>query len=265
MSDNSLVTDRYTAGPLQVLGSALFFVGMVLSAVVFAPLGMLLWPLPFAVRFAVVSRFARFNLWSLKVLCGIRYEVSGTENIPAEPGVVFCKHSSTWETLALQKVMPQQAWVLKRELLWIPFFGWGLAVLEPIAIDRKAGRKAGEQVVRQGAELLGKGRWIVIFPEGTRVAVGEQKKFGVGGVLLAKKAGAAILPIAHNGACFWPKHGFIKRPGVIKMVIGEPIATKGRQMKVVNQMAKDWIDATTADLEQAAHSDASVAEMRRRH
>jgi len=244
--------DPYQPGPAQVIGSALHLLGMSLSAVVFAPLGMLLWPLPFAVRFAVVSRFARFNLWSLKVFCGLSYEVSGSEHIPTTPGVVFCKHASTWETLALQKVMPQQAWVLKRELLWIPFFGWGLAVLEPIAIDRKAGRKAGEQVVRQGAELLQKGRWIVIFPEGTRVPLGEQKKFGIGGVLLAKKAGASILPIAHNAGYFWPRHGFIKRPGVIRMVIGEPIPTKGTPMKVVNQQAKDWIDAKTSELEQQA-------------
>ena len=249
MSDNTQSADGFRARPLEVLGSSVFFVGMALSAVVFAPLGVLLWPLPFAVRFAVVSRFARFNLWSLKVLCRLTYEVSGTDNIPDKPGVVFCKHASTWETLALQKVMPQQAWVLKRELLWIPFFGWGLAVLEPIAIDRKAGRKAGEQVVRQGDELLQKGRWIVIFPEGTRVPVGQQKKFGVGGVLLAKKAGASILPIAHNGGCYWPRHGFIKRPGVIKMVIGEPIGTAGVPMKVVNQRAKEWIDAKTAELE----------------
>lgn len=252
MSEPSSSTGDYQPGLKQIIGSALFFLGMVLSAIVFAPLGLLLWPFPFSVRFAVVSRFARFNLWSLKLLCGISYEVTGTENIPDEPGVVFCKHASTWETLALQKVMPEQAWVLKRELLWIPFFGWGLAVLEPIAIDRKAGRKAGDQVVRQGVELLKKRRWIVIFPEGTRVPVGEQKKFGVGGVLLAKKAGASILPIAHNGGCFWPRHGFIKRPGVVRMVIGEPIATQGTPMKVVNQQAKDWIDAKTTELEQQA-------------
>lgn len=244
-------------GLLQWLGSVVHFVGMALSAVVFAPLGILLWPLPFSVRFAVVSRFARFNLWSLKTFCGLSYEVSGTANIPAEPGVVFCKHASTWETLALQKVMPEQAWVLKRELLWIPFFGWGLKVLEPIAIDRKAGRKAGDQVVRQGVELLAKGRWIVVFPEGTRVPPGERKKFGVGGVLLAKKAGAAILPIAHNAGCYWPKHGFVRRPGVIKMVIGEPISTRGTSMKVVNQQAKDWIDAKTTELEQQAAEQAS--------
>ena len=142
--------------------------------------------------------------------------------------------------------------MLKRELLWIPFFGWGLAVLEPIAIDRKAGRKAGEQVVRQGVELLAKGRWIIVFPEGTRVGMGEQKKFGVGGVLLAKKAKAAILPIAHNAGYYWPRRGFIKRPGVIKMVIGEPIPTQGKPMKVVNEMAKSWIDAKTAELEAQA-------------
>jgi 1-acyl-sn-glycerol-3-phosphate acyltransferase len=253
MDDIEKGAEVYRPGVRAVVGSGLFFVGMTVTAVLFAPLGILAWPLPYPLRFQVVSCFARFNLWTLKWLCGLTYEVSGSEHIPSKAGVVFCKHQSMWETLVLQKVLPPQAWVLKRELLRVPFFGWGLAVLEPIAIDRSAGRKAVEQVISQGTDRLNKGRWIVVFPEGTRVGVGEQKKFGVGGVLLAKKAGASILPIAHNAGCFWPRRGFIKRPGVIRMVIGEPIETQGVQMKIANQQAKDWIDAKTTELEQQAY------------
>lgn len=232
-----------------VVGSVVFFLGMVVSTLIIAPLSLLLRPFSFRVRFGFVSQWARFNLWSVGILCGLRFEVRGAEYIPEEVGVAFCKHQSTWETLALQQVLPEQAWVLKQELLRVPVFGWGLKVLEPIAIDRSAGRKAVDQVVSQGRDRLAKGRWIVVFPEGTRIRVGETKKFGIGGVMLAKKAGADILPIAHNAGCYWPRRGFIKRAGVIQMVIGEPIATAGKSLKEINAETKDWIDSETHRLE----------------
>ena len=232
-----------------VSGSSVFFVGMMVSALIIVPLSLLLRPFSYRVRFGFVSQWARFNLWSLGWLCGLRFNVTGTENIPDKVGVAFCKHQSTWETLALQQVLPDQAWVLKEELLGIPVFGWGLAVLEPIAIDRNAGRKAVDQVVNEGRDRLAKGRWIVVFPEGTRIGVGERKKFGVGGVILAKKAGADILPIVHNAGCYWPRHGFIKRAGVIQMVIGKPITSSDKTLKELNNEAKEWIDRETHRLE----------------
>ena len=237
------------AGIRAVLGSSVFFLGMVVSALIIAPLSLLLLPFSYRVRFGFVSQWARFNLWSVGFLCGLGFEVRGTEHIPDEVGVVFCKHQSTWETLALQQVLPDQAWVLKQELLRVPVFGWGLKSLEPIAIDRNAGRRAVDQVVREGRDRLAKDRWIVVFPEGTRIGVGETKKFGIGGVMLAKKAGADILPIAHNAGCYWPRRGFIKRAGVIQMVIGEPIGTTGKSLKEINAEAKEWIDGETHRLE----------------
>lgn len=236
-------------GVRAVLGSSVFFVVMILSTLVVAPLSLLLLRFSYRLRFGFVSQWARFNLWSLGWLCGLRFLVTGADNIPDRPGVAFCKHQSMWETLALQQVLPDQAWVLKQELLRVPVFGWGLKVLEPIAIDREAGRKALDQVVKEGKDRLAKGRWIVVFPEGTRIGVGETTKFGVGGVMLAKKAGADILPIAHNAGCYWPRRGFIKRAGVIRMVIGEPIGTAGKSLKEINAEAKDWIDAETRRLE----------------
>ena len=233
----------------RVIGSAVFFVGMMVTAIVFAPLTVLAWPLPFPMRFKFVSQWARFNLWSLKLCCGLSFEVEGRENIPAQAAIAFCKHQSAWETLAMQLVLPAQAWVLKRELLRVPFFGWGLAVVEPIAIDRDAGRKAVAQVIDQGRQRLADNRWIVIFPEGTRVAVGKPTKFGVGGALLASKTKADVLPIAHNAGCYWPRRGFLKRPGVIKMVIGRPIPSNELTAKEINTRAKEWIDRKTAELE----------------
>jgi len=240
------------SSPRAIIGSAIFFVGMGLSALVIVPLSLLLFAFSYRIRFGFVSQWARFNLWSVGVLCGLRFEVHGVENIPEEVGVAFCKHQSMWETLALQQVLPAQAWVLKQELLRVPVFGWGLRVLEPVAIDRGAGRKAVDQVVREGKDRLSKGRWIVVFPEGTRIGVGETKKFGIGGAILAKKAGVDILPIAHNAGCFWPRHGFIKRAGVIQMVIGEPMGTTGKSLKEINEEAKEWIDRETHRLEAEA-------------
>jgi 1-acyl-sn-glycerol-3-phosphate acyltransferase len=239
------------AGPglRAVVGSAVFFLGMGVSALIVVPLSLVLFPFSYRIRFGFVSQWARFNLWSVGVLCGLRFEVKGADHIPDEVGVAFCKHQSMWETLALQQVLPAQAWVLKQELLRVPVFGWGLKVLEPIAIDRSAGRKAVDQVVSEGKDRLAKGRWIVVFPEGTRIGVGETKKFGIGGAILAKKAGVEILPIAHNAGCFWPRHGFIKRAGVIQMVIGEPIGTAGKSLKEINAETKDWIDGETHRLE----------------
>lgn len=241
-------------GVRAVIGSSLSFVVMVVAAVVIAPVALLLRPFSYSVRFAFVSLWARVNLLALRWFCGLRYQVEGRERIPVDKGVVFCKHQSTWETLALQEVLDDQAWVLKRELLRVPFFGWGLRALEPIAIDRQAGRKAVDQVVQEGKDRLAKGRWVIVFPEGTRLPVGQRKKFGVGGAILAKKAGAEILPIAHNAGSFWPRHGFIKKPGTIRMVIGSPIATRGKGLKQINDEAQSWIDAQTERLEQLARN-----------
>ena len=231
---------------------SLVFAGMhVITAVLFSIISLIVWPLPFRLRYKLVSQWAVINLWLLEKICGIRYQVEGLEKIPDEPCIIMCKHQSTWETLALQAVFPPQVWVLKRELLWIPFFGWGLASLKPIAIDRSAGRKALNQVVEQGRERLSSGAWVVIFPEGTRIPAGEIGKFGMGGAFLAVETGYPVVPVAHDAGKSWPKHGFVKHPGVIKLVIGDKIATDDKKTKAstLNKCVFQWMEEEMTRLE----------------
>jgi len=229
--------------------SLLFGTAQFITTVIFSTLGVLLWPFPFEVRYKIVSKWARLNLWLLNVICGINYKVEGFENIPNEPCIIMCKHQSAWETLALQVVFPQQVWVLKRELLWIPFFGWGLAALNPIAIDRGAGRKALNQVVEQGIERLAAGSFIVIFPEGTRVATGHMGRFGIGGAKLAVEAKTNVIPVAHDAGKAWPKNSFIKKPAEIKMIIGEKIHVQDMTAAEVNKHVYQWMDTQMTQLE----------------
>lgn len=239
--------------------SLLFALGMWSSTLVFAPLAVLTFPFEFPIRYAFITRWARFNLWWLRLTCRLDYQVRGQENIPAGNAIVFCKHQSAWETLALQKIFPPQVWLLKRELLWVPFFGWGLAMLEPIAIDRGAGRKAVEQLVRQGKERLTDGRWVVIFPEGTRVPPRETGRYGIGGAVLAAKSGYPVIPVAHNAGEFWPRRGFIKRPGTISVVVGPAIESRGKTAEMIKEEAKEWIERNTRALESSVGSSASAA------
>jgi 1-acyl-sn-glycerol-3-phosphate acyltransferase len=189
------------------------------------------------------------SLWELRVICGLRHRVTGLENLPDGPCVVLCKHQSTWETISLRAILPlRQAWVLKRELLRIPIFGWALAQYRPIAIDRSAGRQAIRQLLAQGGEHIANGRWVVIFPEGTRVAAGERRRYNIGGAMLAEKTGAPVVPIAHNAGNFWRRRGVRKFPGTIDVVIGEPIVSAGRKASEINAEAEEWIEGTVARL-----------------
>ena len=236
---------------MQFARSLLFASLHAVTAVLFSFISLLVWPLPFNWRYKVVSQWAILNLWLLKVICGIRYEVEGRENIPDEPCIIMAKHQSTWETLALQAIFPPQVWVLKRELLWIPFFGWGLASLNPIAIDRGAGRKALNQVIEQGRSRLASGAWVVIFPEGTRIPTGQMGKFGMGGAFLAAETGYAVIPVAHDGGKSWPKHGFLKYPGVIRLVVGDKITLDEQIEKAsdINKNVYQWMEAQMTQLE----------------
>jgi 1-acyl-sn-glycerol-3-phosphate acyltransferase len=193
--------------------------------------------------------WARSVLGLLKLICGLGYRVDGIERLPPEPAIVLCKHQSAWETIALRAILPpSQTWVLKRELVRLPVFGWALAVYEPIAIDRAAGRRAMKQLLDQGKRALQKGRWVIIFPEGTRVAPGEHKAYGIGGALLAEKSGRPVVPIAHNAGIFWGRRSFLKRPGVIELKIGAPIPARDRGATEINREAERWIEATVAEL-----------------
>jgi 1-acyl-sn-glycerol-3-phosphate acyltransferase len=204
------------------------------------------WALPFKGRWAIARSWARLNLWFLKALCGLDFAVQGRENIPQGFHVAMWKHSSTWETIAQALVFPEQAWVLKRELLWIPVVGWALRLMQPIAIDRSAGSGAVRQVVAQGRQRLQQGRWVVIFPEGTRTGVGENRKYGISGALLAIEAGVSIVPVAHTAGYFWPRRGWLKKPGTIRVVIGKAIASQGRDARELTAEIQAWMETTIA-------------------
>lgn len=224
--------------------SVLFNAGMTISTLIFAPLSVLTFPLPYRWRYGFITQWSRFNLWWLGVTCRVFYVVEGREHLPAGPVIVLAKHQSAFETLAFQRIFPPQVWVLKRELLWVPFFGWGLAMLEPIAIDRKAGRKALQQLLSDGTQRLSRGRWVVIFPEGTRMAPGARGRYAPGGAILAERSGYPVLPVAHNAGEFWPRRGFVKRPGTVRIVIGPLIESRGRDAQEINALAEQWIETT---------------------
>ncbi len=234
---------------MLVIRSTIFLLLQILTAIVFSLIGFLLWPLPFEWRYKVISQWAVLNLWFLDKICGVCYQVEGLDKIPDAPSIIMCKHQSAWETLALQAIFPPQVWVLKRELLWIPFFGWGLAVLNPIAIDRNAGRKALNQVLEQGKERLASGAWVVIFPEGTRIPCGEMGRFGMSAARLAVEADCAIVPVAHDAGKAWPKQGFIKNPGTITLVIGEKVITNNKKAAEVNEQVYQWMEQQMTRLE----------------
>ena len=224
------------------LRSGLFFVGQVITAPIFTLIALFALPLNPIARNNLISGWARSMLWWLEVTCNIRYEITGLENIPHSPTIILSKHQSAWETFAFQAIFPTQVYVLKRELLWIPIFGWGLAMSSPIAINRAAGREALKQLVEKGKDRLAKGLWVVIFPEGTRIAPKKRGKYHIGGAWLATHTQTPVLPVAHNAGDFWPK-GFIKTPGVIQMHIGKPIQTTGLKTDALNQQVENWIEA----------------------
>ncbi|MBC7983284.1 MAG: 1-acyl-sn-glycerol-3-phosphate acyltransferase [Candidatus Obscuribacterales bacterium] len=228
----------------SMLFTALFFVITAIYAVVVL---CLCW-LPTFKLYRVAHSWGSVNLWLLQALCGLSYRVVGRENLPSGAHVAMWKHSSSWETIAQAVIFPPQAWVLKRELMWIPLVGWAVYFLKPIAIDRGAGTAAVNQVVARGKLRLAQGLWILIFPEGTRVAAGESKKYGVSGALLASRAGCKVIPVAHNAGTFWPRRGWIKKPGVIEVRIGPPIEAKGRNPRAINEDVRAWIDTELKSL-----------------
>jgi len=234
------------------LRSLVFAIFQWLFTPVFCVLILLTYPLSPQRRYPVITIWARTMLWWLRLTCGIHYRVIGANNIPPQPCVVLCKHQSAWETLALQKILPPQVWVMKRELLFVPFFGWGLAMSSPIAIDRAAGRDALKQLVEQGQDRLNKGFFVVVFPEGTRIAPGKRGKYHIGGAWLATHTNALALPIAHNAGEFWGKNSFLKRPGTITVSIGAPITTTGLKADELNREVEEWIEGELPRLEQYA-------------
>lgn len=223
--------------------AVLFYLGMLVLTIPFSLLAIVLIPLPAVMRSRWVSGWARAVMWWLKVTCNLRYEVTGAAHVPATPSIILAKHQSAWETIALQSIFPPQVWVLKRELLMIPFFGWGLWAVGSIPIDRSSGREALKKLVQHGKDRLQRGLWVVIFPEGTRTAPGARGKYHIGGAWLASHTQTTVVPVAHNAGRFWRKNSILKYPGVIRVVVGEPIDTTGLKPDAVNQQVEAWIEA----------------------
>jgi 1-acyl-sn-glycerol-3-phosphate acyltransferase len=189
-----------------------------------------------------------------KWICGIRYEVKGRENLPDGPAVLLSKHQSAWETVALPALMPRPlCYVFKRELLYVPFFGWALGMLKMVQIDRKEGKNAFVSVTRQGKLRMSEGAWVIMFPEGTRTPTGKQGKYKTGGARFAIAAGAPVVPIAHNAGRVWPRNSFVKYPGIVTVSIGKPIDTSGLTPDEVNTRVETWIEAEMRRIDPAAY------------
>ena len=227
---------------MNTLRSIAFLVGGILITAVYGilvPLGGLFGWRPGCL---VAQNYATVMLKWVEWTLGIACDVEGWEHVPSHPVVVMAKHQSAWETLFMESRFPPQCWIIKKELLWLPFVGWGLLAIRCIAIDRSSGHSARDQIVEQGRKRLGHGMWVSIFPEGTRVAPGKVGRYGIGGALLATRTGTPILPLAHNAGEYWPRYAFRKRPGRVKVVIGRPIATEGRDPISVNAEVQEWIE-----------------------
>ena len=225
-----------------ILRSALFALSLTLVTPPYAVLALLTFPLPRMTRYRLISGWSRLVILLAKAILRIDWQVEGRENLPARPSVILAKHQSAWETMAFQLIFPPQVLVLKRELLWIPFFGWGLALMSPIAIDRSRGLAALRAMARRGRERLQQGFWVVVFPEGTRVAPGAAREYHPGGAWLACASGAPVVPVAHNAGLLWPRYAFLKRPGMVTVRIGPAIDPAGRDPATINRLAESWIE-----------------------
>ncbi len=222
--------------------SSLFVLALILITPPYALIALATLPLPRMARYRIISGWSCCVIFLAKIILGIDWRVEGVEHLPQRPAVILAKHQSAWETMAFQLIFPPQVHVLKRELLWIPFFGWGLALMSPIAIDRKRGLAALRAMASKGAQRLAQGFWVVVFPEGTRVAPGERRAYQPGGAWLAAAAGAPVVPVAHNAGLLWPRYAFLKRAGTVTVRIGPAIEPAGRDPATINRLAEAWIE-----------------------
>ena len=227
---------------MSLARSLLFAVALIIVTPPYALIALATAPLPRMMRYRIISGWSRLIVWLARVILGIEWRVEGREHLPSRPAVILANHQSAWETLAFQHIFPPQVHVLKRELLWIPFFGWGLALMSPIAIDRRRGVAALRSIARRGQKRLEQGFWVVVFPEGTRVAPGETRDYQPGGAWLAAASGAPVVPVAHNAGLYWPRNAFLKRPGTIIIRIGPSIDSTKCDPLTINAMAKEWIE-----------------------
>jgi 1-acyl-sn-glycerol-3-phosphate acyltransferase len=196
-------------------------------------------------------------MWGLTAICGVRWRIQGLENLPQgdkDGAILLLKHQSTLETFLMPAIMPHPlAYVFKRELLYIPFFGWAMARMDMIHIDRSKRSEAFSKVVSQGKRLMAQGVWVIMFPEGTRIPRGQVGNYKSGGTRLACETGRPVVPIAVNAARHWPRKGFVKTPGVVDVVIGQPMASVGRQPEELMQEVQTWIEAKMREIDPEAY------------
>ena len=229
----------------SVLFYAVYAVVMVVFGTIACTIGLLM---PYQMRQNVATWANAIIIKWLNFSCGITLQIDGLENLPDTPCVVLSKHQSGWETFYLQRLLRPVSTILKKELFWIPFFGWGLYFMRPIAIDRSNPREAMKQILTQGKQRLAQGNNVLIYPEGTRTPVEQVGNYGRSGAALAIAAGVPVLPIAQNAGYCWPAHKFIKWPGRIHMVIGVPIDTTGTDSRQLTEQVKGWIESTQQTL-----------------
>lgn len=225
---------------MMFLRNVLFYLGIGPAAFIICLLGLLFFYLPYRFRYTLITSWSHFFIFWAKVTCGLKYQVEGLNHLPKENAIVVSNHQSTWETIFFQVLLPPQCWVLKKELLYIPFFGWGLALLEPIAIRRDQ-LNSIKTLLKEGIKRLRAGRWIVVFPEGTRVAIGDSHRFSRTAAALAHASKKPLLPIAHNAGAFWPRGMMIRKPGTIQVAIGPLIDPAGKDASEINELAEVWI------------------------
>jgi len=235
---------------MSVVRSLLFALFQSVVTPIYALLVLLAFWAPPLPRFRFVTGWCWLTLCAARWICGIRHRLLGEKNIPprSAPHIVMSKHSSTWETLALNFLFPPLAFVAKKELLSIPFFGWAFRFASPITIDRKAGTDAMQQIAKQGRERLGQGFWIVVYPEGTRIRAGRRAHYKTGGARLALELGVPIVPVAHNAGYLWPKGVLGKRAGTVTVSIGPPIGVGGKDMQQLTSEVEAWIENEVARL-----------------
>ena len=230
------------------LRSLAFALALVLITPPYSLVALATFPLAARTRLRIITGWNRIVVWLARTVLGIRYRVTGGERLPPGPAVILSKHQSAWETIAFPVLLPPHVIVLKRELLWIPFFGWGLALTSPIAIDRSRGTAALKRMAEIGRRRLAQGFWITIFPEGTRTRPGERRPYHLGGAWLAVQCGAPVVPVAHNAGRLWGRNAFIKRPGTVTVEIGPVMESAGADPKALNAAVEEWIESRMAAL-----------------
>ncbi|RVU29844.1 lysophospholipid acyltransferase family protein [Neptunomonas marina] len=245
---------------MNTLRAGLYYIGFYVATIIYSSLAMLIAPLfSFRQRFYLITGINFFYIHWLRICCGVKVNVEGRENLPKEGAfVAIANHQSEWETIYFQILIRPQCIVLKKELLKIPFFGWALGLLNPIAIDRSQRRGALKQLLGQGKARLEEGIPVSIFPQGTRLPVGERGKFNKGGAMLAASAGVPVVPIVHDAGKYWPGKSFAKTPGTITLRIGKPVASQDRTVDEIHQESVGWLLAQMDELEGVSSVDTAA-------